>query len=110
MTDDRQGGESDFAQDLRTRGHVTPGENCQVLCGKRLLEFRMRLGGIGRKKDYSHGQGLGGVESDAGRGEQEVAGDGGSDADAIAGLAVSGNRATVLEAGEGGKCFLKNVV
>jgi len=89
---------------------TSPGEDGKVLRGEGLLDFRMRLGGVGGKEHYADGERLRCVESRASGGEQEVARDGGGDADAVARLAVGGYGAAVLEACKGGKCFLQNVM
>ncbi len=110
VADDRQRGQSDLAEDLGASGNVAPGEDGEILRGERLLDFCMRLGVAGGKEHYADGERLRCVERRAGGGEQEVARDGGGDADAVAGLAVGGYSAAVLEACEGSKCFLQNVM
>ena len=110
VADDRQRRKSDLAEDLGASGDIAPGQDGEALRGERLLDFCMRLGVVGGKEHYADSERLRCVERGAGGGEQEVARDGGSDANAVAGLAVGGYSAAVLEAREGGKCFLQNVM
>src|SRR5277367_2065843 len=103
----RQG---NLAEDLRTRRHIAPGEHFTTLLGERTLEFRVRFGYIRRKEDNPDRQGHFRCKRQAGRAQQEIARNSGTDADTVTRLAIGGNGAAVRQAGKRGKRLHENVM
>ena len=62
------------------------------------------------KKDDADAKRTAFVEREAALGEEPLAGNGGGDADAVAGFAVGRNGAAVLKTREGAECMLQNLV
>ena len=113
LTDHRQSGGRDFAQNLRPRRHFAPAQDGESPRRNGLFQIADRCGSGGRlrrQKDHAHSQRLGGIESDAGGGKQNLARNCGVNADPVARLAVSSHRAAMRQTRKRSQCLLQNVM